>query len=657
MSRRARVYIAIVVTIGAASLLHGASVWSIDNWPRYLAWCALTMAASRLKVSLPGVTGTMSINFVFVLLGVCEVGLPGTEVMGCLGMLMQCLVFTKARPRPVQVAFSVASMAASVEACYWAWRSLPGTGALDAPARLLCAAAAFFAANTLLIAAVIALTERQRILHLWRSAYLWTFPNYLAGAALAWAMDVTGRNFGWQASLLLLPVLYVVYRSHNLYVIRLEEASKRVEEQSAHARQFAALQRRTVETLALAVEAKDPDTRRHLERVEIYAVEVGRDLGLSETEMEALRAAALLHDVGKIAVPEYIVSKPGRLTPEEFEKLKTHTVVGAQIVEQIRFPWPVAPIVRAHHEKWDGSGYPDGLSGGQIPLGARILAAVDCLDALASDRQYRRALPLDEAMRLIRAESGRSYDPRVVDVLARRCVELDRLARTGGTIETELATAARIERGEAPAAGLQSATEDLLSLRDAVGQAETHRELSMLLAAVAGHRESTLAVVRRILPDVLPCAAMALYLRSGEQLRPAAVGGDRFRSYLNWNIAVGEGLSGWVAESGQPILNGNPWVEPAYPRNPGAFGALQSALAIPLEISAGIFGVLTLYRENRDAFSAADLALVCSIGAELARSLETGGAPAATPAETLCPNPLGQPVLRAPAALAQPADF
>ena len=130
----------------------------------------------------------------------------------------------------------------------------------------------------------------------------------------------------------------------------------------------------------------------------MYAMELAKDLGLSEDETEALRAASVLHDIGKLAVPEHIISKPGKLTPEEFEKMKIHPIVGAEILEQVDFPYPVVPIVRSHHEKWDGSGYPDGLSGEEIPIGARILAAVDCLDALASDRQYRKALPLDEAM-------------------------------------------------------------------------------------------------------------------------------------------------------------------------------------------------------------------------------------------------------------------
>src|SRR5205814_9507049 len=126
------------------------------------------------------------------------------------------------------------------------------------------------------------------------------------------------------------------------------------------------------------------------------AVEVAKELGVCPAEMEALHAAALLHDIGKLAVPEHIISKPGRLSPEEFEKMKIHTLVGAEILERVRFPYPVVPIVRAHHEKWDGSGYPLGLKGAEIPIGARILSAVDCLDALASDRQYRLAMPMKE---------------------------------------------------------------------------------------------------------------------------------------------------------------------------------------------------------------------------------------------------------------------
>src|SRR6202049_1358547 len=156
-----------------------------------------------------------------------------------------------------------------------------------------------------------------------------------------------------------------------------------MEDEKKHAEEMAALHLRTIEALALAIEAKDHNTHEHLRRVRTYAVEIGREMGLGNSELEALRAAALLHDIGKLAVPEHIISKPGKLTREEFEKMKIHPTVGAEILERVEFPYPVAPIVAAHHEHWDGSGYPHGLVREQIPIGARILSAVDCLDALA----------------------------------------------------------------------------------------------------------------------------------------------------------------------------------------------------------------------------------------------------------------------------------
>src|SRR5438045_9464530 len=173
-------------------------------------------------------------------------------------------------------------------------------------------------------------------------------------------------------------------------------------------------------------------------------------MGLSGGELQALRAASILHDIGKLAVPEHIISKPGKLTPEEFEKMKIHPLVGAEILERVKFPYPVVPIVRAHHEKWDGTGYPYGLAGEQIPIGARILSAVDCLDALASDRQYRRALPLDQAMARVGADAGKAFDPRVVEILQRRYVELEGMARAQSPDKSQRSsTAVCFEKGSA----------------------------------------------------------------------------------------------------------------------------------------------------------------------------------------------------------------
>jgi len=192
-----------------------------------------------------------------------------------------------------------------------------------------------------------------------------------------------------------------------------------------------------------------------LRRVQVYAMEIGRELKVSQDELEALQTASILHDIGKIAVPEHILCKPGKLTPEEFQKIKVHPVVGAEILARAQFPYPVVPIVRSHHEKWDGSGYPDGLIGEDIPIGARILAVVDCLDALASDRQYRRALPLDRAMELVAEQTDKAFDPKVVAILQKRYVELERLAR-GSPAETfRLSTDIEITRGSAPDAGFE----------------------------------------------------------------------------------------------------------------------------------------------------------------------------------------------------------
>src|ERR1700734_2947159 len=268
---------------------------------------------------------------------------------------------------------------------------------------------------------IIGLTENKPISKVWNDSYLWSFPYYMVGAAIAGLVHFLNANVGWQSSLLVLPPIYLMYRSYRLYFGKLETEKK-------HAEQVSNLHLRTIEALALAIEAKDETTGEHLQRVRVYAMELAKELGLTEDETEALKAASVLHDIGKLAVPEHIISKPGKLTLEEFEKMKIHPVVGAEILQRVRFPYPVVPIVRAHHEKWDGTGYPAGLKGTDIPIGARILSAVDYLDALASDRQYRRALPLEEVMQRLGAESGKSFDPKVVEILKKRYVSLEKMA-------------------------------------------------------------------------------------------------------------------------------------------------------------------------------------------------------------------------------------
>jgi diguanylate cyclase (GGDEF)-like protein/putative nucleotidyltransferase with HDIG domain len=489
---------------------------------------------------------------------------------------------------------------------------------------LFLAACVYFVANTVPVAAVISLTERKSLRQIWADCYFWSFPYYLVGAGVAGIMSWLHDFTDWQTSLLILPVVYLIYRSYRLYLGKLEDEKRHVEE-------IADLHMRTIEALALAIEAKDQTTHDHLQRVRIYALEVAKELEVSPEEREALQAAALLHDIGKLAIPEHIISKPGRLTPEEFEKMKIHPVVGAEILERVRFPYPVVPIVRAHHEKWDGSGYPLGLKGTEIPIGARILAAVDFLDALASDRQYRRALPLEEAMSRMQEESGKSFDPKVVHVLERRYAELEQLVRE--RIESlglqRLSTEVKVDRGLEPAAGFATATKPaqftdrnfLSSIAAARMEAQTLFELSQDLGASLSLGE-TLSVFSVKLRALAPYDAIAIYVRHGEELVPEYVNGDNFRLFASLRIPMGQGLSGWVAQNLKPILNGNPSVEPGYLNDPSKYSTLSSALAVPLEGLQGVVGVVALYHADKDFFTSDHLRILLAVSSKMALAVE-----------------------------------
>jgi diguanylate cyclase (GGDEF)-like protein/putative nucleotidyltransferase with HDIG domain len=630
MSAAPRFFIAVVVVCGAAvltySVLHGKS----ENPLKFFCYLVIALAASRLKVNLPGITGTMSVNFLFLLLGVLELSLSEAMALGCAAVVVQC--FDRDRPIPIQVAFNVCSTALAIAVTFAAYRFSLAHRAVNNPSTLLfLAACVYFVANTLPVAAVISLTERRSLRKIWADCYFWSFPYYLVGAGVAGMMSWLHGFTDWQTSLLTLPVVYLIYRSYRLYLGKLEDEKRHVEE-------MADLHMRTIEALALAIEAKDQTTHDHLQRVRVYAVEVAKDLKVDKDGMEALQAAALLHDIGKLAIPEHIISKPGRLTPEEFEKMKIHPLVGAEILERVRFPYPVVPIVRAHHEKFDGTGYPLGLRGTQIPIGARILAAVDFLDALASDRQYRRALPLHEAMKRLSDESGKSFDPQVVKVLERRYVELEQLVhqRTDSLGKQKLSTevevkdhsAKKVEPTIKPAAGFEAEGRRQVPERSFLGsiaaarqEAQTLFELSQDLGASLSLGE-TLSVFAVKLRRAMPYDAIAIYVRHGDELVPEYVNGDNFRLFASLRIPMGQGLSGWVAQNLKPILNGNPSVEPGYLNDSSKYSTLNSALAVPLEGLQGVVGVVALYHAEKDFFTSDHLRILLAVSSKMALAIE-----------------------------------
>jgi diguanylate cyclase (GGDEF)-like protein/putative nucleotidyltransferase with HDIG domain len=623
MTTSARIYVCATVLLGAVTLAGGLTPWRSDNLLRFVCYLLISTLVSGFKVRLPGITGTMSTNFFFVLICVATLRMPETLTIAVVGTVLQCVWNAKTRPSLTKLAFNVASISTAVAAtCYWYnYPGLPEVG-IGQPIKLVVSAVVYFVTNTLPVAIVVSLTERKQLVKVWRECYFWSFPYYLVGAAMAGGMTYLNRTTGWQTALLIFPVMVWSYRSYRLYLDRLE-AEKR------HAEEIAKLHFRTIEALALAIEAKDCNTYDHVRRVGVYAIEIGKRMRLPEPELQALQAAALLHDIGKLAVPEHILSKPGQLKPVEFEKIKIHTVIGAEILERVEFPYPVVPIVRAHHEKWDGTGYPDGIKGEQIPVGARILSVVDCFDAMTSDRQYRRAVTTREAMDHIVAQAGKSFDPAVVEILARCQAEMEATLQAEPSRGTMLSRNIRIARGTAPAAGFErpekkNSTPDpnfLSSIAAARQEAQQLFELAHELGTSLSLDE-TLSVLALRLKRLCHYDCIAIYVLRDNVLTPEYVNGENFQLFAGLSIPVGEGLSGWVAQTRKPVVNGNPSVEPGYLDDPTRFSTLRSALAFPLEGLNGVSGVLTLYSAEKEAFTSDHLRVLSAVAGKIALSIE-----------------------------------
>jgi len=620
LNLRTKLFIATIATAGLAVLGVPLLYWHSADPGKFVVYFLFSLAVSRMKVKLPGIDGSMSVGFLFILIGAVELGLGETALLASVSTLVQCVWKTVKPPQAIQVMFNVTSIALAAAATHGTYHGLQQLG-LNRMLSLAAAACVYFLLNTFPVSIVIAMTEAKSTRQIWSECYFWSLPYYLVGASIAGLCSWLSSVIGWEGSLLVLPVIYLLYRSYFLYLGKLEEEKKHVED-------MAGLHMRTIESLALAIEAKDTTTHNHLQRVRIYALELGKLMNIAPREMDALRAAALLHDIGKLGVPEHIINKPGKLTPEEFEKMKTHPLVGAEILERVEFPYPVVPIVRAHHEKWDGSGYPLGLHGEQIPIGARILSAVDCLDALASDRQYRRALPLDEAMGIVIEESGKAFDPAVVNALQQHYVELEQLVneKVKMTKGSELSVDVHVEAGAAPDAGFEhvAASEPEMDFISTISSAREEAQILFELSQDLSNSlrlDDTLSVMSARLRRLTPYDAIAVYLVKDNIVAPAHVSGDNYRALSSLRVPLDEGLIGWVAANGKPIINGDPAVEFGY-RTDDQDVRLQSVLAIPLEGLSGVVGVVCLYRRGKEAFSNEHVRILLAVSSRVALSIE-----------------------------------
>jgi diguanylate cyclase (GGDEF)-like protein/putative nucleotidyltransferase with HDIG domain len=394
------------------------------------------------------------------------------------------------------------------------------------------------------------------------------------------------------ASLLLVSaVVYLAVRASRA-------RAARVAAERRHAQRMSELYMATIEALALAIDAKEQSAHNHIGRVQIYATSLARALGMSEDEQQAVKIAALLHDVGKLAVPEHILAKPGPLTPEEFQKIRVHPQVGADIIAGIPFPSPVAPLILSHHERWDGRGYPSGLRGEEIPLGARILCLVDYFDALTSSRPYHKPMSIEATLAMIEQEAGKALDPTVAATFLRILPEVRVEAEKADLARRRLSLSPDTSEG-APILGSPRATTDSPSVFEHIAIA--HREIYALyeIAQTMGTSlgvADTMAHITSKLSGLVPFSTCALFLYadSNEMLYCRFATGTDAELIQQLALKSGSGLSGWVARNRRPLVNARPSadLEAAGSDLPTS---LQSALVCPLIYGDNFIGTLAVY--------------------------------------------------------------
>ena len=601
----AQIYVAAVAAAGAATAIVFAPL-SIANPILLVILACCCAGASTVKVRIPlagsdsSFPASHAVHFASLLL----LGADQTMIVAAAGTWNRS-TFTS-RPRlNHQLLFSMAAQVITVKAAgaaYAALGGLPPSAPLtvaDLARPLAGAAVAHFLCSTALAATAVRLSTPQPIAPRWRD-FLWSAPGHLVGAG-AGAIGATIVHSGsyWMALLAAAPP-YFIFRTYTVYI-------GRIHDQQRHVQQVSDLHLATIEALALAIDAKDQTAQSHVRRVQVYAAGLARALGMSENEIQGVKTAALLHDIGKLAVPEHILSKPGPLTHEEFQKIRIHPQVGAEIISGVPFPYPVAPLILSHHERYDGKGYPTGLKGDEIPLGARILSVVDYFDALVSDRPYHKAMSVSAAHGLLQQEAGRALDPRVVqtfaDLYPSFAAEIEATQEPARTLTREPSNTPEA----APAFGLVHDSEQSNVFQDI---ALAHREIYALyeIAQAMGSSlgvSDTMALIASKLSNIVPfsCCALFLYNEEGEMLRCRFATGTEAETVQQLRIKSGDGLTGWVARNRRPLVNARPSTDFEAAGLPPDSTTLQSALVCPLLFNERFIGTISVYHSAASVYT------------------------------------------------------
>lgn len=628
-SRAARTFILLVWCLGAFGALAAFIVPAPagDHLPPYAIAVMVTLAAvaGAQKISLIR-SGPLSerscitLGFFIVFASLIAFGLRACVLVAIVTGLSSSL-FPRRMPAH-QVLFNVAAITSTAWLCALAFAfandgRVGGEMHLSTAKAVIAAALVYFFANTGLVATVIGLCSRQSVLAVWRESFLWTALSYLAGASLL----MMGRALlGEQANLLLVvPVLAFFYQSYTVYAEKSAQKERHIQELQAGKKQLADLYLATVKSLATAIDAKDQSTHAHIQRVQRYAIAIAEKLPVEGEEMEALKTGALLHDIGKLGVPDYVMLKPGPLTPDEFDKMKQHVVIGASILEPVPFPGPVAAVVRYHHERWDGSGYPEGLSGEAIPLVARILAVADVFDALTSTRPYRLAWTPEQAQIYLSSQSGILFDPRVIAAFlqVQREIALD---------DASGAQAAPLVSAEEEAARLQIRrnSSEIWAMHEVTSVLGTHVQLNQRMELL-GQKIAALfpgAVCHFLLCETNPLLRSALRPED----KTVATGDDRTLRVISPETS-GE-FDTRMQITSDSLIEAMFCSRRAY-RGPCSSETLQdmfltsrstaaeSALLVPLFHIEEALGVICLYHADANAFTYEDDLLLRRIGEQV----------------------------------------
>ena len=575
----------------------------------FIALLLFSSLASALKVSLPLTKSgsSMSVSYAVDFAALLLLGANETMLVAAASAWSQCTFRMTTRNPAYRTLYSMASLVLTVKAAGLVYEAFNGTppghafNLWDVPKPLVGAATAYFICNTAFIATAIGVSTKQSIARVWNENFLWSAPSYFVGALAAGiGASVVDKGGYWMASLAAAP-LYLTYRTYKVYL-------GRVQDEQRHVEQVSDLHLSTIEALALAIDAKDQTAQSHIRRVQVYAAGLARALGMSDTEIQGVKTAALLHDIGKLAVPEHILSKPGPLTQEEFQKIRIHPQVGAEIISGVPFPYPVAPLILSHHERWDGKGYPAGLKAEEIPLGARILSVVDYFDALMSERPYHKAMSFDGAMGLLRQESGRALDPQVVTIFTEMYPLLAAEAEASQQPSRQLTRIPEHAPAARPAVGL--VTESAAPTNVFQDIALAHREIYALyeIAQAMGSSlgvSDTMALISSKLSNIVPfsCCALFLYSDETELLRCRFATGLESDVIQQLTIKSGHGLTGWVARNRRPLVNARPSTDLDAAGVPSEGTALLSALVCPLVFNERFIGTISVYHTEPSVYT------------------------------------------------------